>query len=176
MPTHRNVTDAIGPVVTDLIDRDFPELRDAGVTVEILAAHAGRDKEGEPKGPSIKLHGYPCWAVVSIRSQKDRVAGSADARIVIDGDRWDDADERRQTAILAHELTHLDVVKDDDGNIVLDDCHRPKLRMRLHDWHLGGFEAIAEKYGADAVEVEAAEALRDQFGQLLFAFAEAGAA
>ena len=133
-----------------------------------FAYAAVNEKTGERKGPAIKHHGYAAAAVVRIVSQKDRVSGMPDAMIDIDGDAWPEWTEQRQRAVLDHELHHLEVVKEDSGAVKLDDCNRPKLKMRLHDFEIGGFAEIAKRYKEEALEVEAARAMADKFGQLLF--------
>lgn len=40
-----------------------------------------------------------------------------------------------------------------------DDIERPKLKMRKHDFHWGGFDVIADRHGEDSVEVMAVAAI-----------------
>lgn len=49
----------------------------------------------------------------------------------------------------------------------LDDQYRPKCRMRLHDWQLGGFEEIAERHGSAALEVQGMKIAFNKHGQSL---------
>lgn len=151
-------------MLASVIAKYHPSLVEYKVRVGIIVAFARRDELDRPKGPAVKLHGYPCWATVKINSQKDRVEGKPDATVTIDGDRWDDLPEARQIAILDHECHHLVPTGE------TDDCFRPKLEMRLHDIVIGGFSTIAERHGADSVEVETAEQIATAFGQLLFSF------
>lgn len=134
------------------------------VTFSVLMAAAKRDeKTGEKKGPALtRTGGWPALAKVRIVSLRDRVSGGADAQILLDGDQWDSNSPDRQDAILDHELTHVELQRDDDGFVKSDDCGRPKLRIRLHDWELGGFDSIVERYGQDAVEAEAARRLSER--------------
>ena len=93
-----------------------------------------------------------------------------------------------------HELMHLDPVvegtttetvpSEEDPNLFrkvertffkTDDAGRPRLKIRLHDWQLGGFAAVAERHGEHAPEVVEARKLAERFGQLLFDFAEGAA-
>lgn len=170
MATYRKADSDALALIKELIGDNHPELVEAGVKVGARFAYAPRDDNtGEPKGPALKHHGYEAAAIVKIVSQKDRVMGFPDAVIDIDGLAWEqDWSDERKRAVLDHELTHLEVKRDDEGNIQLDDCHRPKLKMRLHDWQLGGFESIAQRHKEQAIEVEAARAMADKYGQLLF--------
>lgn len=152
MPSYRTVEPEVEALLAQVIEEHHQDLKEAGVTVQVLQAHAKRDKHGVPKGPALKLHGYPCMAIVSIIGLKDRVGGGKDARIVIDGDRWGDGPAKEQFATLDHEMMHLTLVRDEEGPVVLDDACRPKLKMRLHDYELGIFEDIVKRHGKDCLD------------------------
>ena len=150
-------------IVSDLIAEHYPDLADAKVEIGLWFAFAARNNEEEPP-PALKLHGYPCAALVKINSYKARRDGAPDATIEIDGEGWKDWNERRRTATLHHELHHLLVQRDDEEGVKSDDLGRPKLKMRLHDVQVGGFEEIAKRYKDDAFEVEL---IRDGVQRLL---------
>lgn len=169
MPTYRNAEKEVGSYLKNALGKFHHRLKEHGVTVGVLFAHAPRDKEsGEPKGPALKHEGYPAAAVIKINNQKDRVEGKTDATIVVDGDKWADWSDEYRTALIDHELTHLELDLDDDKAVKLDDCNRPKLKMRLHDWQIGGFEEVARRHGDDSPEKKQTKALHDKHGQLLF--------
>lgn len=137
-------------------------------TLCLMFVH-GEDKEGDAP---LKLHGYPCAAVVSVVPHKQRADKRADAEILIDQVWWDKANDRQRTALLDHEITHLEIHIDDHGFVKQDDQGRPKLRIRLHDWQLGGFRCIAERYGSDAPEVEMARQFEKDYGAVVLAQGE----
>jgi hypothetical protein len=60
----------------------------------------------------------------------------------------------------------------DEGQIKTDDCGRPKLRLRPHDFEIAGFDAIIERHGAAAVEARATRALFTRMEQRSFEFME----
>lgn len=121
MATYRKADDDIHQQVRDLIFAKFAKIKDAGVTVDVLLAHAPRNKTtDEPTGPAINHQGYPACAVIKINSLKHRVQGCADATITLDGDKIDEWSPRRLESILVHELTHLELQYDQDGNIKTD--------------------------------------------------------
>jgi hypothetical protein len=64
----------------------------------------------------------------------------------VDAYRWPELDELTQVAVLDHELTHLELVTDDEGTVKYDDYGRPKLRMRLHDICHGWFSEVAKRH------------------------------
>ena len=173
MATYRKADADVTSRIKALITANHPELEEAGVKVGARFAFAPTDEEtGEPKTCALKHHGYPAAAIVRIVSQKDRSLGFPDAIVDIDGEAWlKEWSEERKSSVLDHELLHLEVKRDEDGAVQLDDCNRPKLKMRLHDFEIGGFEVIAKRYGSDAIEVAAAQKIADEYGNLLFNFA-----
>lgn len=145
-----------------IIEKQYPELHSAEVDVRALMAHAG---EGED---AVKLHGYPCYAVVKRVGIKERSQGLGDATIIIDAERYEKLSERRRDALIDHELCHLEVAKDKHGDVKKDEADRPVLKIKLHDWQLGGFAQISQRYGADALEVESVRIASDTWGQLFW--------
>ncbi len=135
----------------------------AEVTVGCLLAEP--DDDGES---TLKLHGYPCAAVVKITGYEQRVKGLDDACITIDWLTWKGLTEDERVALIDHELHHLEVAKDKKGNIKSDKNGRPKLKMRLHEWQLGGFAVISGRHGKAALEVQAFHAVSRAYHQQLF--------
>lgn len=159
MPSYSNVDSIWTDELKSVMSTNHPKLTEAGVTVSLLQAHGKRNAEGELTSPTLKSHGYPALALVKINNQRDRTDGLADATVIIDGDQFFDLSHEKQVAVLDHELEHLEVVYDEDGNIQLDDCNRPKLKMRLHDLFVGGFKSIVLRHGENAVEIGHIEAV-----------------
>lgn len=152
--TFEDADDALKDKIRDFAWRHHPDLAEADVTFGVLLAHAPRDENDDPKGPAIKHGGYAAAATIRIVKIEDRAAGMPDLLLVIDGDElptWSDA---RLEAVVDHEFCHPVLVVDKDGAIVRDDLNRPKMRMRKHDWQIGGFDEVAERHKEIAVEVE----------------------
>lgn len=120
-----------GAIVDQLFKLFYQDLSRAEVTVEILHCQGG-----------LRHHGYAAAGTVKVNSLKDRAAGLADCRIVLDGDGWEKWDRKRRQALLDHELFHLELQRDKEEQIKADDLGRPKLRLRLHDHQLGVFEEV----------------------------------
>jgi hypothetical protein len=135
------------------------DLHDAGLRLAVLMASAPRDQNDEPKGPAIKVRGHAAHATIKITSLKDRVAGMADAVLILDEDEWDTFAEPRRHAIIDHELTHLHLVLLGPGVPDTDDCGRPRLKMRRHDWEVGGFTEVCERHKGEAVEAQTVDAI-----------------
>jgi hypothetical protein len=147
---------ALVKLIGDTMKRHHKPLVDAGVTVSALLVSDG-----------LKHHGYPAAAVVKINNLKDRVEGKADCTIVFDGDSFPDWPESKAAAVVDHECQHLELIRDEQGNVETDDAGRPKLKLRLHDVEIGGFQAIIERHKEAAPE---AQQINDatQFVQGLF--------
>lgn len=147
-----------------------PDLVEAKVTIDCLFAFGPDDDEGVIP---VKLHGYPCQAVVRRTGLKERAKGCADAEIVIDEGNWNSLHVNEQLALIDHELEHLVVVKK-DGEIQRDDLGRPKLKMKLHDYEIGGFENVTKRHKDASAEVRNYKAFHDKHGQYLMDFLNAG--
>lgn len=157
MPIYEKAPAEAVEMVARMMERYHGPLRDAGVTVNLLFAHAKEDENEDKSAPALKLRGVQVAALVSIHNYKQRVQGLADAEIIFDGDRWDEWSPATKEALCDHELEHLTLVTDKDGNVKRDDIERPRLRMRLHDHEFGWFDAIARRHGNSAFEVQQAK-------------------
>lgn len=173
MPTCYQLADAtVHAMARQILNEHHPKLKigdgeEEGDYVRLCIMFAfGDAASGEPP---VKLHGYPCAAVVSIIPYKQRVDKRADAEIIIDQGQWQDLSDIQRRALLDHEITHLELQKDDVGLVKTDDQGRPKLSMRLHDWQIGGFREIAQRYGEDALEVIGARAFEKDYGDCALA-------
>jgi hypothetical protein len=170
MASHSPATSDVTALIRDVIDEHYPDLAEAEVRISAFFAWPGKDG-----GPAVKLHGYPCAAVVKINANpKARMDGLPDATITIDGPDWAGVwDDDQKRALIDHELHHVLVVRDKKtGEIKSDDAGRPKLAMKLHDWTLGGFDAIAKRHGKAAFEVQSVRTLREDRGQLFWSWGD----
>lgn len=151
-------------MAAEILSTHHPELKLADGSPVRLCILMATNEDPASEEPAVKLHNYPCAAVISIIPYKQRVDKRADAEIIIDEKAWNDMTEPQQRALLDHEITHLQFQVDDIGMVKTDDTGRPKLKMRLHDFDFGGFRTIARRYGADAPEVQAARAFEKDYG------------
>jgi hypothetical protein len=133
------------PELTGLVERMMEEFHDD------LTAHRVRVGCRFCVG-DLKLHGYPCAAVVQIMSYERRFQGAPDAMVTVDKIAWDGLSEEEKAAVIDHELEHLAIARDKQGQARVDDLGRPKLRMRLHNLIVGGFRSIIDRHGKAALE------------------------
>lgn len=150
----------IGDVIAKVMKSEYRSLHDAGVTVEAFTA-------ANDTGPAVVLHGWPCSAIIRIKNLEDRTAGSADARMIVDRADWEGRSAAERRALVAGQLQRLTILRDKEtGDPKLDDVGRPRLRMVKPDWSVSGFDTIAERYGADAPEVQVAAKIKARLEQL----------
>lgn len=70
-----------------------------------------------------------------------------DAMIEIGKDVWDEAEEDFKNALMDHELAHIGIRLDEDGQPAMDEkTGRLKVFMRKHD--IEEFEEVLERHGA----------------------------
>jgi hypothetical protein len=168
MATYQNCGPEVGRMVKDLIADHYPELEEAGVTIHCQYAYAARNKDGEPKGPALRFGNYPAAAIVRVNSHKHRVQGEKDATIEIDGDHWEELTEAEQVALLDHEICHLEVLRDREGAVKTDNCGRPRLKCRQHDFQIGAFVSVMRRHGPAALEAQALMTASREYVQALF--------
>lgn len=152
------------------IEQWHPALGAAEVNVSLLMAYGPTNEDGETTGYAITVRGMKALAQVKIHNLKLRAHGLGDAELLLDGDEWEGMREEEKLAILDHELTHLEVDETDDGIPKADDQGRPKLRIRLHDFEFGWFKEVAERHKGASQEVQQAQAIVADTGQLFFDF------
>lgn len=170
MPNYERAPDEVNELVQLVADTHHGELLAAGLKIDVLFAHAKKDKNGDPVGPALKHQGYRAKAIVKITGLKDRAKGLGDCELVIDGDEWDTWSLEERRALIDHELTHLKLVTR-EGVILRDDLSRPRLACRLHDVQVGWFVEVAARHGEASTEQQQARQIFYVHKQQLFPFA-----
>lgn len=168
--------DELNGFVQTVMDKHHPQLQASDVSVQVMLAFAKVKKNGEKEGPAVTHNGHAAAAKIRICSLKERVQGLGDAELTIDGDRWGDFTEAQQEALLDHELTHLEIQTDKGGGVKFDEIDRPKLKIRPHDWQIGGFDVIAHRHGNNALEVTEMRKVTEEHRQLFLPFDQQAAA
>ena len=144
--------ESVQDVCTKVMEKDHGDLVCVHVRVCCLFA-SSKGKDGIVKA-AVKLHGRSCYATCRIVPERDQALGMPDAVILIDENLWGMRipDPKQRRALLDHELTHLLVKRDEDG-VVYNECGRPKLEMRQHDWELTGFAEVMKRHGDNSMEL-----------------------
>lgn len=166
--------DEVQALVRRILEEQYPAIAGMIPELQIGVLFATSDKDGKP---ALAKGGYPCAGVIRIVSEEDRAAGGPDVIISLDGDRWDDWTDEERYSLIHHELHHLVPAKlrprmDDSGGWFCepDNLNRPKIRLRRHDFEIGGFNLIVEQHGAAALEWQAVERVHGAFNQQVFSF------
>jgi hypothetical protein len=140
--------------VAALIEKNHFNLKNLEVRIDLIFAVATVDDAGEPTGPAVSHQGYPAYAISRILNSKDRIMGRGDCEIVIDNDKYPMMSDAERDALLDHELEHFQLKTDRNKNPTFDDLHRPKLRLKKHDFQVGWFHNIAQRHGLAAIETK----------------------
>ncbi len=136
------------------------DLDEFDVTLAVIKAERKLNKDGEAtEGPVLALHGYECAATIKITPLNQRVLKVPDAILTINWEQWDALTKGEKEALLDHELTHLVISRDAENTPRYDDLGRPLLRMRKHDWHLGGFLEVVERHGIQSLDASSVHAV-----------------
>lgn len=160
---YEHCPDEVVRMLEDAMTKWHVELTEARVEVKPLFCRA-YDRDGEAI-PAIKSSGQAKVARIKITSLEDRVRGLGDAKLLIDGNKWERIGHNARLALLDHELEHLEINGED-----LDDAGRPKLKLKHHDWEVSGFDEVIKRQGENAIEFQGAAKLRERFAQLLLPF------
>jgi len=145
------------------------ESKPLGLTFSVLMVHDEKNLDAdEILLPTLMHHGAPALAKVRAMPTPFRAHGLGDVELLVDGDRWKRLGKPTRYAVLDHELTHVELVFDDAGRLQRDDCGRPKVQIRPHDWQFGWFAEVAERHGTASIEVQQASMIQANAGQLLF--------
>jgi len=158
-------------LLASVVEDYHSQLNEVEATIGLLSAWPKDTEE-----TALKLHGYPCAAIIKIAPYVQRVLGVEDVVITVDGPNWERATEAERVALLDHELTHLELCVDENGAVKSDDAGRPKFRMRLHDFHVGGFVAVMDRHGLSAPETKLVRETVETYSQLRLALEPAEAA
>ena len=179
--TYERASDTIQAMVANARSKWHRVLIQCDVTIDTLMVAEVDEETGETY-QTLKCHGYPAAATMAITPLKQRALGIADAVLVLDEATWHKLGQAERRALLDHELHHLQVRAEGrgfvglDGNgkldcsARLDDQRRPVLKLRKHDWQLGGFQAVARRHKSAAIEVQAARHHQEPGGQYCWDF------
>jgi hypothetical protein len=102
--------------------------------------------------PCLRLRGAACLAYIRTIRVQQKIYLEYDAEIMVDNFHWRDMLEPRRKAVLDHELTHLEICKNKQGQPKLDDQGRAKIRLKPDDYTLTGFYQNVRRHGSNSPE------------------------
>jgi hypothetical protein len=175
-------------VLAQAMEQWHPILQTCRVRVDVLEV-TNTGKYGITK-PALKEKGWPVPAKTLVVPLQRRAMGQGDVLVLVDHHQWDETNTAACMAIMDHELEHLEVLAEKDprengtpivgwsteakclvGAPLLDDRGRPRLRLRKHDWQLGGFRSVVERHREASVEAAAVKACLQDDGQYMWEWA-----
>lgn len=170
MPTFERCDKSVETLAKNILNQydTHKPLVALSVKIDFVFAHADVDDKGRVLNDALTKNGVKALGIARKLPLKDRAMGRGDAEISLDGDWWTAATAEQQAALLDHELHHLEVKSDKNGNVKYDDLGRPELKLRKHDVEVGWFKCIAERHGAASQERIQARVIMDNFGQYLW--------
>lgn len=161
-------------LVREVLDNEYPQIAALVPALQIGALMVCSDKTGTP---ALAKGGYPAAGMIKVVPETDRAAGGPDVLMLLDGDRWPRWGDDKRYALVHHELHHVVPVKlrarggDEPGYTCdLDSLDRPKVRLRKHDFEIGGFNLIVERHGDNALEWVAVVRVHEAFKQQTLPF------
>ena len=167
MPTTYEMAEELTMELLDrAVDLYHSELKRYEVRIGVIMAFGEEDKDGELKRP-IMNQGQPCAAKVKVVSVKDKLTKNIDVEILLDGFYWQELDDERKIAIFDHELEHLQLKVNSDGEVEKDNAGKPKIKISHDDIIFWGFSAIAERHGVNSQEYLCFQQLKLKYGNLL---------
>lgn len=153
-------------LVRDVLAEEYPGVAglDPPLRIGVLFVSGGK-----PGKPALTHGGYPAAGTIRVVGEEDRAAGGPDVIVSLDLDAWPRRSADGKRALVQHELHHI-VPKEK-----LDSLGRQKVGLRKHDFEIGGFRAIVERYGDDAIEWQQVKRVHDAFRQMTLPFVAAPA-
>jgi len=168
--------DKAGPEVMKFVEEAtakwHPDLAANDVRIAVLMVEPAKTEDGEPTGHVITVNRQPAAACIRILPIKTRIISGKDVLIEIDSDKWHSLTSNQSLALIDHELTHLEVEKDDEGQVIMTEDLRPKLKSIPDEIAITGFMSVIKRHGIDALEAQNIREVVDQC-QLVFDFVEA---
>lgn len=170
MPRFEPCPEEVAELANDLINKyaDHQPLVVARVKIDLVFAFADRDDQGLAKNYALTKGGVRCLGIARVINLKDRTMGRGDAEVCLDGDHWETSTDRERRALLDHEIHHITPKLDRGGGFMLDDNHRPLIKMRKHDYDFGWFAVIAMRHGDASPERIQAKQMHDEAGQFFW--------
>jgi hypothetical protein len=162
--TYESCDGVVGTVIERIVNKEHGEFASCEPPVTIAALWA---RNSDKTQPAVKLHGYPCRATIRKTNSKERANGSADLMIVIDEAVWDSLDSGSRDGLISHEIEHVELLMKGNRAKIGHDG-RPALRLKPHDYELGGFLDVIRRHGDNSLEYQDAKTFATDQRQLLF--------
>lgn len=169
--TYAEVDEATRDLVHEVMEAHHEPLCVEGVKLDLVFAYAPVDEEtGIKVGDALKHRGVRALAIARVVKLKDRAKGMGDGEIEIDGDDWQEYSRAERIALIDHELHHFVLDRDRKDEVKRDDLGRPRLKIRQHDFDIGGFYEVVARNPTHAFEGRAVIRVAGEMTQLELPF------
>ncbi|MHC4714463.1 MAG: putative metallopeptidase [Planctomycetota bacterium] len=139
-------------LVREVMHKHHKHLESEKIKIGTVFVETDADETSGAAPPALTDRGMPCLAKIRLAPTRDRILHGCDAVLEIDSQEYDPLDSKVQWALIDHELTHLRLKTNKEGEYVRDGYGRAKLELRPHDWEVSGFTRVVQRYGRNAVE------------------------
>lgn len=147
MPVEKANKDFYDHLAT-LCEEMRPDVHEIKLKIGVVFCHAATNEEGVKTGPGLTKGGYEVAWTAKVTSPEERLTGSPDLRVKLNGDRWEEWSDARRESVLDEILHAITIIRDPDSDAPLtDDASRPRIRLKHFDIHVTGFEAIVRRHG-----------------------------
>ena len=89
---------------------------------------------------------------MKVVGELEREMHDFDAALILNRETWAKFDDKQRAALVDHELCHLELARDEEGETLYDGHGRIKYRARKHD--VEEFEAIILRHGCYKADLE----------------------
>lgn len=144
-------THAVWSIINQVIDKDYPYLRQLQPEFDLRVIMAEPPKAGVP---AVRKNKRGVVAMIDITPYKMRVRGAGDAGLTIDASEWKDLTTKQQCGIIAEKLESLDFanLRSAGDGLICDRDHfeRPVIELKNPDVAVEGFAVVIRRYGDDS--------------------------
>lgn len=171
MPTFEKAKRELYTRLAEVCAEYHPELEQIELKIGVVFAFATTNDDGEPTGLALSRGGKEVAWVAKVTDAAQRLTGSPDLLVKLNGDQWADWSEARQTSVLDEVLYAVEIVRDKEtGNPESDDAGRPRIKLKKWDIDVQGFETIVRRHGEASLCRKALDHVYDRLRQQTLAF------
>ena len=142
---------------------------DYEIKVIMYFKYGKRDRDGNLKKSALIKNGVPCAAMVRVISPFNRHTDNYDVKIILNGDFWRDLTKEEKIAVIDHELSHIRMIRDREGEPVMIDENSDKVKLGTvkDDIQMWGFNDIIVRHGKNSQELQVLQSLVNRYAPLL---------
>lgn len=138
--------------LTAVCENMRPDVDEIKLKIGVVFHHAAVNEHGIKTGPGLSKGGHEVAWTAKVTSPDERLTGSPDLRVKLNGDLWDEMEVPQRDALLDEVLYAITIVRDPDSDLPLtDDALRPRIRLKPFDIYVQGYETIVRRHGEASI-------------------------